>query len=46
MIPELRPCTDDELPPGFTGGFHSRMPLMDMPPLPRLPGAAARRSRR
>jgi len=31
MIPELRPCTDEELPPGFESGFHSRMPLMDMP---------------
>jgi D-amino-acid oxidase len=31
IIPELRPCTEDELPPGFDGGFHSRMPLMDMP---------------
>jgi D-amino-acid oxidase len=31
IIPELRRCTDDELPPGFDSGFHSRMPLMDMP---------------
>lgn len=30
-IPDLRPCTDDELPPEFDHGFHSRMPLMDMP---------------
>jgi D-amino-acid oxidase len=31
IIPELRPCTEDELPPGFDSGFRSRMPLMDMP---------------
>jgi D-amino-acid oxidase len=31
IIPELRPCTKDELPPGFDRGSHSRMPLMDMP---------------
>jgi D-amino-acid oxidase len=31
IIPELRPCTEDELPPGFDHGSHSRMPLMDMP---------------
>ena len=31
IIPELRPCAADELPPGFDHGSHSRMPLMDMP---------------
>ena len=31
MIPRASPGADDELPPGFTGGFHPRMPLMDMP---------------
>jgi D-amino-acid oxidase len=31
MIPELRPCEPDELPAGFTSGYRSRMPTMDMP---------------
>jgi D-amino-acid oxidase len=31
IIPELRPCPDDELPRGFDSGYRSRMPLMDMP---------------
>jgi D-amino-acid oxidase len=31
MIPELWPCEPDGLPPGFSNGFRSRMPLMDMP---------------
>jgi D-amino-acid oxidase len=31
IIPELRPCTADELPSGFAHGSHSLMPLMDMP---------------
>jgi D-amino-acid oxidase len=31
IIPELRLCTEDELPLGFDHGSHSRMPLMDMP---------------
>jgi D-amino-acid oxidase len=31
MIPELRPCPPEELPPGFAAGFRARMPLVDMP---------------
>ena len=30
-IPELRACDPAELPPGFTSGFRSVMPLADMP---------------
>lgn len=31
LIPELRPCTAAELPPGYATGFRSRVPLVDMP---------------
>lgn len=30
-IPHLRPCSADELPDGFGGGFRATMPLVDMP---------------
>ena len=30
-IPDLRPATPDELPPGFAGGARATMPLVDMP---------------
>lgn len=30
-IPELRACDPAELPPGFTSGFRSLMPVADMP---------------
>ena len=46
MIPELRPCTDDELPPGFDGGVPFPDAADGHAALSRLPGAAARRSRR
>lgn len=28
---DLVQCTDDELPPGFSGGFWATVPLVDMP---------------
>ncbi|MEV0620378.1 FAD-dependent oxidoreductase [Nonomuraea sp. NPDC050404] len=31
MIPDLRPCEPDELPPEFPAGYRATMPLMDMP---------------
>lgn len=31
LIPDLRPCTAAELPHGFSAGFHSTMPVVDMP---------------
>ena len=31
LIPELRPCTADELPAGFDAGFRAVMPLIEMP---------------
>ena len=46
MIPELRPCTDDELPPGFDRWVPFPDAADGHAALPRLPGAAARRSRR
>jgi D-amino-acid oxidase len=32
LIPDLRPCPPEEMPPGFDGGFRSTMPLIDMGP--------------
>jgi D-amino-acid oxidase len=32
LIPDLRPCPPEEMPPGFGGGFRSTMPLIDMGP--------------
>lgn len=31
VIPELRPCADDDVPAGFGRGFRATMPLIDMP---------------
>lgn len=31
LLPDRRPCTDDELPPGYRYGTHYTAPLADMP---------------
>lgn len=31
LIPDLRPCTPEELPEGFVSGYHATVPLIDMP---------------
>jgi D-amino-acid oxidase len=31
-LPGYHDCTPDELPPGFTSGWHYRAPIIDMPP--------------
>ncbi|MER5389283.1 FAD-dependent oxidoreductase [Saccharopolyspora sp. NPDC002686] len=31
LIPDLRRCTSDELPEGFTSGYRGTVPLIDMP---------------
>jgi D-amino-acid oxidase len=31
-LPGYRDCTSDELPSGFTSGWHYRAPIIDMPP--------------
>ncbi|WP_406172206.1 FAD-dependent oxidoreductase [Streptomyces sp. NBC_00996] len=31
LLPDLRRCTTDELPPGFAVGYHFTVPLIDMP---------------
>ena len=46
MIPELRPCTDEELPPGFESGVSLPDAAHGHAALPRLLGATARCGRR
>ncbi|MFI0463489.1 MULTISPECIES: FAD-dependent oxidoreductase [Saccharopolyspora] len=31
LIPDLRPCTPEELPDGFVSGYRATVPLIDMP---------------
>jgi D-amino-acid oxidase len=31
LLPELRPCTPEDLPEGFAAGFRATVPLADMP---------------
>jgi D-amino-acid oxidase len=31
LLPDVRPCTVDELPPGYSHGIHYTAPLVDMP---------------
>jgi D-amino-acid oxidase len=31
LVPDLRPCAPEQLPPAFASGFQATMPLIDMP---------------